>query len=316
EVAARQRDEGGEGGALVAPLFLLDLDDDFLPLGDRVLDARLGVGPIAEVALGDLLEREEAVPLLAVVDEAGLETRLDARDDALVDVALARFAPGRLDVDVDELLPVDDRHAQLFGVRGVEQHSLHANDSVCGARAWLRATASGSMRTECRRREPEGPTVRRARRARADDRAICGASRPVHARAPATGMTRRARWRRSKTSGIGNRRWRGRPHRKASVRFAFFSRKFRIDPRLLASGRAQAAVERFQSWWRSGCDAASTPVVRVQSGLSIRGPEAVRGQFGSAQSTGASPESGTADVRGGRFHWPESHTTREVYSNM
>src|SRR5690606_31141523 len=33
-------------------------------------------------------------------------------------------------------------------------------------------------------------------------------------------------------------------------------------------------------------------------------------------STGASPESGTADVRGGRFHWPESHTTREVYSNM
>ncbi len=42
----------------------------------------------------------------------------------------------------------------------------------------------------------------------------------------------------------------------------------------------------------------------------------MRGQFGSAQSTGASPESGTADVRSGRFHWPESHTTREVYSNM
>lgn len=42
----------------------------------------------------------------------------------------------------------------------------------------------------------------------------------------------------------------------------------------------------------------------------------MRGQFGSAQSTGASPESGTADVRSGRFHRPGSHTTREVYSNM
>lgn len=58
--------------------------------------------------------------LFAVVDEARFETRLDAGDDALVDVGLAGFAAGRFDVDVDELLPVDDAHARLFGVRGIE----------------------------------------------------------------------------------------------------------------------------------------------------------------------------------------------------
>src|SRR5690606_2249733 len=193
EVAAGQRDEGGECGALVAALLLLDLDDDFLPFGDRVLDARFRVGAVAEIAAGDFLEREEAVAFFAVVDEARLQARFDARDHALVDVALARFAPGRFDVDVDELLPVDDGHAQLFRVRGVEQHSLHANDSVCGARAWLRATASEPMRTECWRRIPDGPEARRARRARGGGGAICGAAPPMDARAPASGSTRQAR---------------------------------------------------------------------------------------------------------------------------
>jgi single-stranded DNA-specific DHH superfamily exonuclease len=41
QVAAGQRDEGGQGGALVAALFLLDLDDQFLAFAQRFLDARL-----------------------------------------------------------------------------------------------------------------------------------------------------------------------------------------------------------------------------------------------------------------------------------
>jgi hypothetical protein len=48
------------------------------------------------------------VPFFAIVDEAGFQRRLDAGDDAFVDVGLALFAPGCLDIDVDELLPVDD----------------------------------------------------------------------------------------------------------------------------------------------------------------------------------------------------------------
>ena len=40
QVAAGQRDEGRQRRALVAALFLLDLDDQFLAFAERVLDAR------------------------------------------------------------------------------------------------------------------------------------------------------------------------------------------------------------------------------------------------------------------------------------
>ena len=63
--------------------------------------------------------------LLAVVDEAGFERGLDAGDDGLVDVAFALLAPGLLDVDIEQFLPIDDGHAQFFRLRGVEQHAFH-----------------------------------------------------------------------------------------------------------------------------------------------------------------------------------------------
>ncbi|MDR9000031.1 hypothetical protein FEP67_06196 [Burkholderia multivorans] len=126
EVAAGERDERGEGGALVAALFLLDLNDQFLALAQRVLDARgAHVDAVLEVLAGDFLERQEAVAVFAVVDEARFERRLDARDDTFVDIAFALFAPGCLDVDVDELLPIDDGDAQLLLLRRIEQHAFH-----------------------------------------------------------------------------------------------------------------------------------------------------------------------------------------------
>ena len=42
EVAAGQADEGGERGALVAALVLVDLDDQLLAFAQHVLDARAG----------------------------------------------------------------------------------------------------------------------------------------------------------------------------------------------------------------------------------------------------------------------------------
>ena len=131
-VAAGQRDEGGQRRALVAALFLLDLDHQFLAFADRVLDPRLaGRDALGEVLLGDFLERQEAVAVFAVVDEAGFERRLDPRHDRLVDVALALFAPFDLDLVVEELLPVDDGQAPLFGLRGVDQHPFHDALSLC-----------------------------------------------------------------------------------------------------------------------------------------------------------------------------------------
>ena len=152
QVAAGQRDEGRQRGALVAALFLVDLDDDFAALGDRILDAGLAdVDAGLEERLGDLLERQEAMPLLAVVDEARLQTRFDAGDHALVDVALAGLAPRRLDVDVDQLLTIDDRHPQLFRVRGIEQHSLHIRPTP-GAKGVAGARPAGDTNRRVRSR--------------------------------------------------------------------------------------------------------------------------------------------------------------------
>ena len=64
EVAAGQADEGREGGALVAALVLLDLDDELLAFGSASwMRARPGVDAGPEIAAGDFLERQEAVAL-------------------------------------------------------------------------------------------------------------------------------------------------------------------------------------------------------------------------------------------------------------
>src|SRR4029079_6959468 len=92
QVAARQADEGGEGGALGAALVLLDLDDQLLAFAQRVLDAgAAGVDAFLEVAAVVFLERQEAVALFTVIDEGRFEAGIDAGDDAFVDVALALF---------------------------------------------------------------------------------------------------------------------------------------------------------------------------------------------------------------------------------
>jgi len=109
QVAPSQRNEGGEGSAFVAALLFLHLDDEFLTFGDDVLDAGLGgLDVLLEERPGNFLEGQEAVPLFAVVDEAGFETGLDPRNDAFIDIALAAFPSSRFDVDVDQLLAVDD----------------------------------------------------------------------------------------------------------------------------------------------------------------------------------------------------------------
>ena len=127
QVAAGQRDEGGQRRALVAALFLLDLDQQFLAVADRVLDARgAHVGAFAEVVLRDFLERQEAVAVFAVVDEAGFERGLDARHDGLVDVALALFAAFDFGLEVHQLLAIDDGQAAFFGLRRVDQHAFHS----------------------------------------------------------------------------------------------------------------------------------------------------------------------------------------------
>ena len=96
--APGQADVGGERRTLVAALFLFDLDDDFLALGQQFADvepAVLGVDPV--VLAGHFLEGQETVAVAAVIDEGRLEAGLDAGDPPFVDVGLLLFLGRNLD---------------------------------------------------------------------------------------------------------------------------------------------------------------------------------------------------------------------------
>jgi hypothetical protein len=108
------------------PRSFFHLHQQLAAVGDHVLD--LGVAnrdAFLEVVLRDLLERQEAMAVFAVIDEAGFERRLDARHHRLVDVALALFASFDLGFEIDQFLAIDDRQATLFGLRRIDQHALH-----------------------------------------------------------------------------------------------------------------------------------------------------------------------------------------------
>ncbi len=92
--AAGQADEGGQGGALVAALLLVHLDYDFLTFGNHVLD--IDAAAVAgcfglEVAAGDFLQRQKAVPFGTVIHERGFQAGFDPGDLAFVDVGFLLF---------------------------------------------------------------------------------------------------------------------------------------------------------------------------------------------------------------------------------
>ncbi|MBV6425185.1 MAG: hypothetical protein NAOJABEB_02999 [Steroidobacteraceae bacterium] len=126
EVAAGEADESGECGALVAALLFFDLDHDFLAFGQELADVHApALGRLPEVLLRNFFQRQEAVTLGPVVDEARLERLLDARDATLVDVRLLLFLGRQLDRQVVEFLTVNQCDSQLFLLSCVDQHSFH-----------------------------------------------------------------------------------------------------------------------------------------------------------------------------------------------
>ena len=84
-----------------------------------------GALAVLEVFLGDFLQRQEAVALGAVVDEAGFEAGFDPGDAAFVDVGFFLF-PGRyFDVEIVDSLSINQCDAQLLFLSCVDEHSLH-----------------------------------------------------------------------------------------------------------------------------------------------------------------------------------------------
>src|SRR5699024_5360282 len=103
-------------------LLFVHLNDDFLPLAEHVADLyAVAVVRLAdEILARDFLERQETVPLDAVVYETGFEARLYPSDLALVDVGLALLSGRYLYVEVIELLAIDHGHPQLFALSCID----------------------------------------------------------------------------------------------------------------------------------------------------------------------------------------------------
>ena len=130
EEAAGEGDERGEGGALVAPFFLFDLDNDFLAFREQVAHVAAAAVVLAEVVLGDFFQRQEAVTLRTVVDEAGFERGLDAGDSSFVDIGFLLFLGRYLDGKIEQFLTINQRDAQLFLLSCIDEHSLHLNGTL------------------------------------------------------------------------------------------------------------------------------------------------------------------------------------------
>ncbi|MCY1219147.1 hypothetical protein D9M72_311100 [compost metagenome] len=145
QVTTGEADEGGQGCALVAALFFLDLDDDLLAFAEHFLDVDAAFRGFLEVFAGDFFQGQEAVALGAEVDEGCLEAGFDASDSAFVDVGLLLLAGTRFDVQVIQALAVDQSNTQLFGLSRVNQHSFHV------VPMGFRATGNGDWRTRLSR---------------------------------------------------------------------------------------------------------------------------------------------------------------------
>ena len=125
-ITAGQGNEGGQRRSFVAAFFLLDLHQQFLAFANGVLDTRLvGLYTLGKILARYFLERQESVPVFAVIDETRFQRRLDTCHDGLVDIAFALFAAFEFNFVVEQLLSVNNRQSAFFGLGGVDQHPFH-----------------------------------------------------------------------------------------------------------------------------------------------------------------------------------------------
>ena len=71
----------------------------------------------------DFREGQEAMAVAAIIDESGLQRRLDARHLGKIDISFELLALGRLEVEFLNTVPLYDRHAGFFPVASVDKHA-------------------------------------------------------------------------------------------------------------------------------------------------------------------------------------------------
>jgi hypothetical protein len=70
----------------------------------------------------NLAEGEEAMTVAAVIDERGLQRRLDARHLGKIDVATKLFTVGGLEVEFLDAIATQNDHPGLFRMGRIDQH--------------------------------------------------------------------------------------------------------------------------------------------------------------------------------------------------
>ena len=100
-VTASEADLSGQGCALVAALFLVDLNNDFLTFFQHITDVD-ATWPwvLDEVLAGNFFQRQKTVAFSAKVDESRFQRRLDTSDLAFVDVGFFLFAGAGFNVQI------------------------------------------------------------------------------------------------------------------------------------------------------------------------------------------------------------------------
>mgnify|MGYP001828471777 CR=1 FL=1 len=104
------------------------LDQQLLALSNHVFDA--GARPFfhplgIEITGGNLLERQNTVPVGAVIHKGRLQAWFDPGDLARVDIGLFLFQGGGFNVKIIQSLPVHECNPQLLRLSRVDQQSLH-----------------------------------------------------------------------------------------------------------------------------------------------------------------------------------------------
>ena len=100
------------GFGICGALGALVLSDQRLPVGDRNLI----------IVRMDFAEGEKAVAVAAVIDERGLQRRLDPRHLGQIDVTAQLLAAGRLEVELLHTLATQNDHPGLFRMGSIDEH--------------------------------------------------------------------------------------------------------------------------------------------------------------------------------------------------
>ena len=120
QITAGQADKSGECCAFIAALVFFHLHDHLHAFFQHVLNACAAAVVILEIGTGNFFEREKTVAVGAVIDKTRFQRRFDAGNHTFIDIAFTLLFAQRFDVQIQQGLSINNRYAQLFGLRSIE----------------------------------------------------------------------------------------------------------------------------------------------------------------------------------------------------